>query len=72
MGLGTLPQGEPRIPHGTQTPRGGTIKDCWFGKLSGSCTLDQQALYITTDHIWALARSPTNGETWGFGLGQNI
>ena len=29
-------------------------------------------LYITTDHIWALARSPTNGETWGFGLGQNI
>ena len=51
---------DPTCDTGSHT--GGTIKDCWLGKLSGSCTLDQQALYITTDHIWALARSPLMGK----------
>ena len=62
------------IPQEEQTlPQEGSSGALSVGKLSRAswCTTTRP-LYITTDHIWALARSPTNGETWGFGLGQNI
>ena len=71
----TLPHTKPESPTRSHKRSRHSHREGSSGTLLGNspaswCTT--RPLYITTDHIWALARSPTNGETWGFGLGQNI